>query len=105
MRKARDPNGCYLTPWLHVQCHDRLRSGLRLALLLLLVLGQPLLPDTGSLSIFLLIIRTKEIDVVIVLSLSLSLLRGFGRVQCEFRRLWAVGGSGLAWITGQSGEL
>lgn len=55
------------TPRLHVERDDRLGSRLGLALLLLAVLGQALLPDAGGLDILLLVVGAEQVDVVVVL--------------------------------------
>lgn len=89
------------TPRLDVNGDNGLGSGLGLALLLLAVLGETLLTDTLSLGIFLLIIRAKQVDVVVVVVGS----RGLGGVQGDLGGVGAVDGVGLGGITRESGKL
>jgi len=97
---------CARTPRLDIHCDDRLGSRLGLASLLLCVLGQTLLPDLGGLGVLLLVIRTEEVDLVIVVLSSLLLLLGsLGRVEGQLAGLWAVGGVLLAWVTRELREL
>lgn len=100
--------GCVHTPWLHVKRNDGFRRRLRLARLLLPVLLQALGLHTLGLCVLLLVLAAEEVDVVIVTALSLLLAvrcLGRGRVGCELRGLWAVGGVLLAWVARQAGEL
>lgn len=90
-----------LTPWLDIQSDNGLGSGLDLALLLLAVLGQTLLADTGGLGILLLVVRAKQVNVVVVLGSS----RGLGGVQGELRGIGAVGGVRLGGVARKSGKL
>ena len=64
-----------------------------------MVLFQPLLRERLLLRIVFLIIRTKEIDVLIIL---LLLYRGRGLSRRG--GLWAVRADGLAGVTGESSE-
>lgn len=91
------------TPWLDVKSDDRLGGRLDLASLLLVVLGQALLLDPGSLGVLLLVIATEQVDIVVVV-LSL-LLRGLGGVYGQLGGLRAVGGEVLGWVTGKGLEL
>lgn len=70
------------TPWLDIHCDDRLGSRLGLALLLLLVLSQPLISYACGLCILLLVITAEEIDLIIIVLL-LGLLWCLGRVDSE----------------------
>lgn len=90
------------TPWLNIKSDDTLGGRLHLALLLLLVLGQSLLPDSGSLSILLLIVTAKEVDILVFF---LSLLGGLGGVDGDLADVWAVGLEGLGWVARQGREL
>lgn len=92
-----------LTPGLDVQGDDRLGSGLDLAGLLCGVLLEALLTDTGVLSILLLVVRAEEVNVVIVLLLSVG--SGLGGVDGELSGLRAVGSELLGWVTGERREL
>jgi len=92
-----------LTPGLDVQGDDRLGSGLRLASLLCGVLLEALLTNTGVLSILLLVVRAEEVNVVIVLLLSVG--SGLGRVDGELRGLGAVSSELLGRVTGERREL
>lgn len=89
------------TPRLNIQRHDGLGGGLRLALLLLAVLGQALLTDTGSLGVLLLVVGAEQVDVVVLLLSG----GGLGGVQGDLGDLGAVGGVGLGGIAGEGGEL
>lgn len=89
------------TPWLNVQSDDRLGSRLGLALLLLAVLGQTLLTDTGSLGILLLVVRAEQVDIIVLLLGS----GGLGGVQGDLRGLGAVDGVRLGGIAREGGEL
>lgn len=99
--KTRETERGKHTPRLDVHGDDRLGSGLRLALLLLAVLSQTLLTDTGSLGVLLLVVRAEQVDIVVVVSSG----RGLGRVQGNLGDLGAVGGVGLGGIAGEGGEL
>lgn len=90
------------TPGLDVEGDDGLGSRLDLAGLLLVVLGQTLGLDALSLLI-LLGIGAEQVDIIIILLL--LLLGGLGGVDCELRRLGAVGSVVLGHITGEGGEL
>ncbi|KAL2279417.1 hypothetical protein FJTKL_13487 [Diaporthe vaccinii] len=86
---------------LNIHSHDGLGGGLRLALLLLAVLGQTLLTDTGGLSILLLVVGAEQVDIVVVISGG----GGLGGVQGDLSDLRAVGGVWLGGIAGEGGEL
>ena len=92
-----------LTPGLDVQGDNRLGSRLYLASLLLVVLSEALSLDALSLLI-LLVVRTEQVNLVIVLSLGL-LLGCLGRVEGELARLGAVGGGLFCWVTRKSLKL
>jgi len=92
-----------LTPWLDVHGDNRLGSGLRLAGLLGGVLLEALLTDTGVLGILLLVVGTEEIDIIIVIVLSVG--SGLGGVDGELSRLGTVGSELLGGVTGERGEL
>jgi hypothetical protein len=86
------------------QGDDRLGGRLDLASLLLVVLGQTLLLDSGSLRVFLLVVAAEEVNLIVVLGLSL-LLRCLGGVDGQLGGLGAVGGEILGWVAGKGIEL
>lgn len=88
------------TPRLNIHGDDRLGGDLGLVLLLLAVLGQTLLTDTGSLGILLLVVRAEQVDIIVVLGGG-----GLGGVQGDLGDLRAVDGVGLAGIAVEGGEL
>jgi|TARA_R110002003_G_scaffold28_29_gene1761 hypothetical protein len=66
-----------LTPWLDVECDNRLGSRLDLAGLLLVVFGQTLGLQLLSLCVVLLLIAAEQVDLIVVLlSGLLGRLRG-----------------------------
>jgi hypothetical protein len=71
------------TPWLDIECDDRLGSRLNLAGLLLVVLSQALRLELLGLLINLVVVAAEQVDLVIVLLL--GLLGGLGRVEGELR--------------------
>jgi hypothetical protein len=89
------------TPRLNIKSDDRLGNGLGLGLLLLAVLGQTLLADTGGLGVLLLVVRAEQVDIVVLFLGSGSL----GGVQGDLGDFGAVDGVGLAGIARQRGEL
>jgi len=93
-----------LTPWLDFKSNDGLGGGLGFTLLLLLVLGESLVPYPGGLGILLLVVAAEEIDIIVVLSLGL-LLWCLGGVDGKLSGLWAVGGVLLGRVTWERGEL
>lgn len=90
------------TPRLDIHSDNRLGGGLCLSLLLLAVLSQTLLADTGSLGVLLLVIVAAEQVDVVVVTLGLGRL---GRVQSHLGDLGAVGCVGLGGVAGQGSEL
>lgn len=91
------------TPRLHIHSHNGLGSRLGLALLLLAVLSQTLVPDTGRLRILLLVVRAEQVDILVVVVSSSS--GGLGRVQGDLGGIGAVDGVGLGGVAGEGGEL
>lgn len=89
------------TPRLDIHSDDRFGGGLGLALLLLAVLGETLLTDTFGLGILLLVVRAKQVDIIIILGGS----RGLGGVQGDLGGIRAVDGVGLGSIARESSEL
>jgi hypothetical protein len=90
------------TPGLDVHSDNGLGGGLRLAGLLLVVLGQTLSLQLLSLGVLLLVVATEQIDFIVII------LGGggcFGRVDRKLGLLGAVGGVVLGRVTGQCGEL
>jgi hypothetical protein len=81
-----------------------LGSRLDLAGLLLVVLGQTLLLDPGSLRVLLLVVAAEQVNLVVVLGLGL-LLRCLSGVEGQVAGLWAVGGEVLGWVAGKGVEL
>jgi hypothetical protein len=71
------------TPWLDVECDNGLGSRLDLSGLLLVVLGQTLLLELLGLLVDLLVVTAEQVDLIIVLLL--SLLRCLGGVEGELR--------------------
>jgi hypothetical protein len=65
-----------LTPWLRVESDNGLGSRLSLSLLLLLVLGQTLVPHSHGLGVFLLVIRAEEVNIIVILLSSSGCLGG-----------------------------
>lgn len=92
-----------LTPGLDVHGDNRLGSGLRLASLLCGVLLEALLTDTGVLSILLLVVRAEEVNIVIVLLLSVG--SSLGGVDGELSGLGAVSSELLGRVTRERREL
>jgi hypothetical protein len=92
-----------LTPGLNVHGDDRLGSGLHLAGLLCGVLLEALLTDTGVLGILLLVVGTEEVNIIIVIVLSVG--GGLGGVDGELSRLGTVGSELLGGVTGERREL
>jgi hypothetical protein len=90
-----------LTPRLHIHGDDRLGRRLRLALLLLLVFGQALLADPGSLGILLLVVASEQVHVILVV---LVLGRSLGGVQGDLARFGAIGGVCLGGIASERSE-
>jgi hypothetical protein len=90
------------TPWLDIHSDNGLGGWLGLALLLLSVLLQTLLTDSGSLGILLLVIRAEQVNLIILL---LSGSWGLGWVQGNLRNLWAVDGVWLGGITWEGWEV
>lgn len=89
------------TPRLDIEGDNGLGNSLGLGLLLLLVLGQSLITDTGSLGILLLVVRTEQVDIVVLL----GLLGGLGGVDGHLGDIRAVGSVGGSGITRESGEV
>jgi hypothetical protein len=106
---------CLIIPWLDVQCYDRLSSWLwSLSGLLGIVLLESLSRELSLLSILFLVIRSEEIDVLIVLS-GWGSSRGLGgdiravgsewkrSISWERRELLNIGGdvrvpTGSVWV-------
>ena len=90
-----------IVPWLDIHGDNGLGSWLDLTLLLLSVLLQALLADTGSLGILLLVVRSEKINILILLLSGW----GLGWVQGNLSGLWAVSGVWLSGIALEGSEL
>ena len=86
------------------QGDNRLGGRLGLASLLLIVLGQTLLLDPGSLRVLLFVVAAEEVNLIVVLSLSL-LLGCLGGVDGQVGRLGAVSSEVLGGVAGKGVEL
>lgn len=91
-----------IVPWLDIHGDNGLGGWLDLTLLLLAVLLQALLADTGSLGILLLVVGSEKVDILIILLLGGW---GLGWVQGNLSDLWAVSGVWLGGVTLEVAEL
>lgn len=91
-----------IVPWLDIHGDNGLGGWLDLTLLLLAVLLQALLADTGSLGILLLVVGSEKVDILILLLLGGW---GLGWVQGDLSGLWAVSGVWLAGVALEVAEL
>jgi hypothetical protein len=90
------------TPWLDIECDNGLRGRLRLASLLLVVLGETLGLELLSLLVDLVVVAAEQVDLVVIL---FSLLRRRSRIEGDLGRVRAVGSELLGWVTRQGLKL